>query len=148
MPWHRITVTVVPAALALLLSSCTSIGPDYEAPETSVQENWIETGSTLITTQTALDPRWWQRAFEDPVLNELTETALQQNLTLRSAGLRVLQSQQQLAIAIGNQYPQQQQINALASREQENGSRISEYYVGFNLAWEGDFWGRVQIKEK
>ena len=36
---------------------------------------------------------------------------MQKNLTLRSAGLRVLQSQQQLAIAIGSQYPQQQQIN-------------------------------------
>jgi NodT family efflux transporter outer membrane factor (OMF) lipoprotein len=142
MPRPRMSRFALPTAVALLLSACTSIGPDYEAPETTVQTDWIETESTLVNTQTALDPRWWQLAFEDPVLNKLTETALQQNLTLRSAGLRVLQSQQQLAIAIGNQYPQQQQINAQALREQENGSRISEYNVGFNLAWEVDFWGR------
>ena len=127
---------------AMLLTACTSLGPDYEQPEATVESNWIDTESPLVNTQPSLDPRWWQQAFEDPILNELTATALQQNLTLRSAGLRVLQSQQQLAIAIGNQYPQQQQINANATREQENSSRFNDYDVGFNLAWEVDFWGR------
>ena len=135
-------VLILPGTLALLLSACMSVGPDYQEPETTVQTDWMETESTLVNDQAALDPRWWQQAFEDPVLNELTETALQQNFTLRSAGLRVLQSQQQLAIVIGNQYPQQQQINAMAAREQENGSRFNDYSVGFNLAWELDFWGR------
>jgi NodT family efflux transporter outer membrane factor (OMF) lipoprotein len=128
--------------LSLLLSACTSVGPDFTEPETEVQSNWTGTESPLIDSGAALDPRWWQAAFGDPVLNKLTEDALKQNLTLRSAGLRVLQSQQQLAIAIGSQYPQQQQINALAQREQENGGRISDYNVGFNLSWELDFWGR------
>ena len=136
----RITVT---AALALLLSACTALGPDYDAPpEAEVQTSWTEKDSELVSSSAALDPRWWQSAFEDPVLNELTDKALQQNLTLRSAGLRVLQSQQQLAIAVGNQYPQQQQINGLAEREQENGTRFNNYNVGFNLTWEVDFWGR------
>jgi NodT family efflux transporter outer membrane factor (OMF) lipoprotein len=127
---------------AALLTACTSLGPDYEEPEAPVETHWIETESTVVTSRPALDPRWWQQAFQDPVLNELTESALHQNLTLRSAGLRVLQSQQQLAIAIGNQYPQQQQINGSATREQENASRFNDYDVGFNLAWEVDFWGR------
>jgi NodT family efflux transporter outer membrane factor (OMF) lipoprotein len=142
MPRFGISKLVLPAALALLLSSCMSVGPDYQEPETTVPGSWLETESTLVNNQQALDPRWWQQAFEDPILNELTETALQQNLTLRSAGLRVLQSQQQLAIAVGNQYPQQQQIGAQASRQQENNSRFNDYNVGFNLAWEVDFWGR------
>ena len=30
----------------------------------------------------------------------------------------------------------------MAAREQENGSRFNDYSVGFNLAWELDFWGR------
>jgi NodT family efflux transporter outer membrane factor (OMF) lipoprotein len=98
----------------------------------------------LVNAEGALDPRWWQHAFADPVLDQLIQQALQNNLTLRSAGLRVLQSQQQLAIAIGNQYPQQQQISAKAQREQENGTRSNDYDVGFNLTWELDFWGRFQ----
>ena len=134
------------AITLLLLGACTTLGPDYTEPDTEqeVPADWSAPASELLSAgpAPALDPRWWQAAFEDPILNELTEQALQQNLTLRSAGLRVLQSQQQLAIAIGNQYPQQQQITALAQREQENGSRFSEYSVGFNLSWELDFWGR------
>lgn len=128
--------------LMLLFSGCTALGPDYTEPDVTVETSYIDSEAPLVNGSASLDPRWWQYAFEDPLLNELTERALAQNLTLRSAGLRVLQSQQQLAIAIGNQYPQQQQITALAQREQESGSRFSEYNLGFNLAWELDFWGR------
>jgi NodT family efflux transporter outer membrane factor (OMF) lipoprotein len=138
---RRTATAIALAALLLLLGAC-AVGPDYTEPEADVQAGWTETGSALVNSKAALDPRWWETAFADPVLNELTNNALQQNLTLRSAGLRVLQSQQQLAIAVGNQYPQQQQIGALAERQQENGSRFNDYNVGFNVAWEVDFWGR------
>jgi NodT family efflux transporter outer membrane factor (OMF) lipoprotein len=139
---QRRRVPAVALAGSLLLLGACAVGPDYTEPEADVQTGWTETGSTLVNSKAALDPRWWETAFADPVLNELTNNALQQNLTLRSAGLRVLQSQQQLAIAVGNQYPQQQQIGALAERQQENGSRFNDYNLGFNLAWEVDFWGR------
>ena len=142
MPGRRASRLALTSTLSVLLGACTSVGPDYVKPEVEVEPTWIESDSTLINSKPALDPRWWHTAFADPVLNELTDAALQQNLTLRSAGLRVLQSQQQLAIAIGNQYPQQQQINALAERQQEYGSRINDYNVGVNLAWELDIWGR------
>ena len=142
MPCWRFTCLALTGTASLLLSACTSVGPDYAEPEVNVQPQWIESDNTLINSNPALDPQWWHTAFADPVLNELTDAALQQNLTLRSAGLRVLQSQQQLAIAIGNQYPQQQQISALAERQQEYGSRFNDFDLGFNLAWEVDMWGR------
>ncbi len=138
---RRTAPAIALTGLLSLLGAC-AVGPDYTEPEADVQTGWTEAESTLVDSKAALDPRWWETAFADPVLNELTSNALQQNLTLRSAGLRVLQSQQQLAIAVGNQYPQQQQIGALAERQQENGSRFNDYNVGFNLAWELDFWGR------
>ena len=131
-----------PALAAVLLAGCTALGPDYEAPPVTSQTEYTEAESSLVDSAAALDPRWWRVAFADPVLDELVNMALQNNLTLRSAGLRVLQSQQQLAIAIGSQYPQQQQISGLAEREQENGTRLNNYNVGFNLTWEIDFWGR------
>ena len=40
--------------------------------------------------------------FNDPILDMLVATALAENLSLRSAGLRVLQARQQLLIAIGS----------------------------------------------
>ena len=52
--------------------------------------------------------RWWE-GFRDPTLNKLIEIAYSQNLTLLSAGTRVLQARAVLGIAIGISYPQVQQ---------------------------------------
>ncbi len=100
------------------------------------------------------DPAWWRAAFEDPVLDQIIEMALEQNLDLRAAGLRVLQAQQNLAIAIGKKAPQQQQLTGSASgvRLSENAmdhlslesNSFSTYSLGFNLSWEADFWGRFK----
>jgi len=130
--------------LALLLSGCIALGPDYMRPEAAVESNWLEIDDPLITSESPADPKWWETAFQDPDLDQLVETALQQNLTLRSAGLRVLQSQQQLAIAVGNQFPQQQQVSGSASREKSNGTTFEDYSLGFNVSWEVDFWGRFR----
>jgi outer membrane protein TolC len=133
--------------LTLLISGCINLGPDYKQPEVAVEPNWLDIEDPLITSEAPADPNWWESAFQDPNLNHLVETALQQNLTLRSAGLRVLQSQQQLAIAIGNQFPQQQQVSGLASREKSSGDTFENYNIGFNVGWEVDFWGRFRRHE-
>ena len=129
---------------ALIASGCAMLGPDFQEPSAPVESNWLEVDDPMVSSEPPADPKWWQTAFQDPVLDELVETALQENLTLRSAGLRVLQSQQQLAIAIGNQYPQQQQATGLAAREKSNSVIFNDYSLGFNLSWEVDFWGRFR----
>lgn len=128
--------------LMLLLGGCISLGPDYQRPEAEVEPDWIDSEDSRVTSEPATDPKWWESAFQDPELDGLIEAALQQNLTLRSAGLRVLQSQQQLAIAVGNQYPQQQQATGSASRQKDSDVIFNNYNLGFNLGWEVDFWGR------
>ncbi len=130
------------ALSALIVCGCATVGPDYQVPTASVQTEWIEYEDPLLATSPPVAPEWWKTAYQDPDLDQLVETALQQNLTLRSAGLRVLQSQQQLAIAIGNQFPQQQQADGSASRQKSGGSTFENYSLGFNLSWEVDFWGR------
>lgn len=128
--------------LSLLLGGCASVGPDYQEPEVDVESAWLDIEEPQISGDIPEDPQWWSSSFHDPDLDRLIETALAQNLTVRSAGLRVLQSQQQLAIAIGSQYPQQQQATGSASRQKESGTTFNNYSLGFNLAWEVDFWGR------
>jgi NodT family efflux transporter outer membrane factor (OMF) lipoprotein len=128
----------------LLLTGCTNLGPDYHPPEVVTEPDWLDSSDPLLGGGPEVNPRWWQTAFHDPVLDHLVETALAQNLTLRSAGLRVLQSQQRLAIAVGNQFPQQQQATGSATRQKENTIVFNNYSLGFNLAWEIDFWGRFR----
>ena len=143
-PLIRHPLTVLCLMLTLLVSGCINLGPDYQRPEVAVESDWLETGDPLISNEPATDPKWWSSTFQDPELDRLVEVALQENLTLRSAGLRVLQSQQQLAIAIGNQYPQQQQASGSATREKSSDIIFNEYNLGLNLSWEVDFWGRFR----
>ena len=130
--------------VCLCLASCINLGPDYEQPEADVEPAWQETQNPRITNAALVDTTWWTSTFQDPVLDKLVSTALEDNLSLRSAALRVLQSQQQLRIAIGNQYPQQQQGTGSASKQRENRNTFEDYAVGFNVSWEVDFWGRFR----
>ena len=133
------------AALAVLAGGCAMVGPDYQMPTAQVQDTWLEYEDPNLDSTAPIAPQWWKAAFNDPVLDQLVESALAQNLSLRSAGLRVLQARQQLAIAIGDQFPQQQQISGQAGLEGiGKSSAYSVYNLDFSLSWEADVWGRFR----
>ena len=129
--------------LAASIAGCT-LGPAYHPPVAPVADSWIESGNTEINANAPVAPAWWEQAFSDPLLDELVAVALEQNLSLRSATLRMMQSQQLLAIAVGNQFPQVQQLNGSAARFKENNLILESYDIGFNLSWELDMWGRFR----
>jgi NodT family efflux transporter outer membrane factor (OMF) lipoprotein len=143
-------------ATVLLTTGCTMVGPEYESPEdkANVMSEWGDLDDPQLNDQPLADPKWWKNAFNDPVLDQLIEEALSQNLTLRSAGLRVLQAQQSLAIAMGNQFPQQQALTGSASAKRLSNNAMdhlpllenefANYSLGFGLAWEVDFWGQFR----
>ena len=89
---------------SMFLASCM-VGPDYHAPKTKVAAQW----STGQSGELA-DTYWWH-SFNDPVLSQLIEVAWRDNLSLQSAGVRVVQARAQLNQAIGNLFPQQQTIS-------------------------------------
>ena len=102
---------------ALLLLQCTGclVGPDFSAACGSgceqvarVERSVGHIRTSAQTTGKRVDWDWWT-VFHDPVLDRLIEIAYEQNLTLLSAGTRVLQARAQLGIAIGEFYPQLQQ---------------------------------------
>jgi NodT family efflux transporter outer membrane factor (OMF) lipoprotein len=91
-----------------------------------------------------VDVDWWQSSFNDAVLDRLVDEALKENLTLRSAALRVAQSQQLLRIAIGGRYPQQQLGAGSAVKERSSGTTFETYDLNVSATWEIDFWGRFR----
>ncbi len=144
------------ACAALTLNACTTLGPDYQAPEVGWLEDWQTALYGQIEAperQAQDDLRFWWRLFDDPVLNGLIELARQANPALRIAGLRILESRAQLGIAGSALYPQVQQIGGAASyvNTRRRGGALPNkdedfvsYQAGFNLAWELDFWGRFK----
>ncbi|MCK8601540.1 efflux transporter outer membrane subunit [Desulfoferrobacter suflitae] len=144
--------------LALAVSACTKLGPDFRTPGTDVAAQWIEADDSRVSSDQPNYKDWWS-VFADPVLNRLVQRAYQENLPLRIAGIRVLQARAQLGIAVGQFYPQTQQAfgsvtylrtptSALGiAPAGDGGSRSLDYWqadIGVALSWELDFWGRFR----
>ena len=146
---HQLLLLIL--ALALLAGGCTTVGPDFKTPEASVAKRWIDPESPLITYRDHDYSTWWE-AFNDPVLNDLVQQAYKQNLSLQIAGLRVLEARAELGFAVGRLYPQTQQVTAGYSRNQVSdnsdtvfkNSSFGVASLGFDAAWELDFWGRFR----
>ena len=134
--------------VVLTLTGC-AVGPHYVKPVVSVNDSWRGMGSPQISAQPATESAWW-KAFNDPVLEQLIQLAYKQNLTLRVAGLRIMEARATLGIATGNQYPQVQQAFAgvngvgLSNNTANKTPEFSRYYaidnLGLDVSWEADFW--------
>ena len=83
------------------------VGPNYCRPAAPVADEWIDAGDPALSNGLIHDGAWWQ-TFQDPVLDFLVDSAYQQNLTLRVAGLRILEARAQRAMAAGELFPQSQ----------------------------------------
>ncbi|HXX56447.1 MAG TPA: efflux transporter outer membrane subunit [Thermodesulfovibrionales bacterium] len=136
-------------AAVSLLFTCCSVGPNFRKPDVSVSQNWLEAGDERVKGESS-DYRYWWRVFDDPVLDKLIDEAYKNNLTLRIAGVRVLEARAQLGIAIGEFFPQSQQASGslIFNRPSDAGViPLSQYYVaqiGLSAAWELDFWGKFR----
>lgn len=137
----------------VLLSACTTVGPDFKRPGVPWLDAW--TGGSLNSL--AVDPRgprspqtqeWW-RNFNDPVLDQLVAEAQRMNPNVRTAGLRIMEARAQLGIAGSTLYPQVQQVTGevLRAGEKREGAReisVTSLSAGLQVAWEIDFWGKFR----
>lgn len=144
--------TSVSAGALLALGACTMVGPDFVTPEAPQSEAWLEEGDDRVKREETDISKWWE-VFNDPILSELINKAAAQNLDLQTAGLRIIESRASLGIAIGNQFPQSQDIGAAYSRTKiaNNAPNVIDAdrnydtgTVGFDAAWELDFWGKFR----
>ncbi|MEJ2219524.1 MAG: efflux transporter outer membrane subunit [Desulfobacterales bacterium] len=138
--------------LVFVITGCTMVGPDYVKPTAPEPQKWLESMDSKIESKAADFSTWWT-VFNDPTLNALVQSAYQQNLTLKATGIRILEARALLGIAVGDQYPQTQQGTADAtaqktSRNLPNAASAERfayvYDVGFDAAWELDFWGKFR----
>jgi NodT family efflux transporter outer membrane factor (OMF) lipoprotein len=152
------------AALLVSLAGC-AVGPDFAPPLAPVADSWLEWRNKSLQTGPEEYRDWW-RVFHDPILDRLIDIAYSQNLTLLSAGTKVLQARAQLGIAIGEFWPQKQgalgtvsynllsQANAQSSpaagvgqSSPSPGLKIINFWsdgIGVQAAWELDFWGKFR----
>ncbi|MEM1067300.1 MAG: efflux transporter outer membrane subunit [Planctomycetota bacterium] len=127
------------------------VGPNYRRPCVETSRDWINGSDPSVLRQAEEMSDWW-RVFNDPVLEQLVQAAYQQNLTLRVAGLRVLQARLQREVSQRNLFPQSQEAFGQYARNQSSRNAalffppraFDDWDTGFDLSWEADVWGRFR----
>jgi len=137
----------------VLLAGCTTVGPDFTRPEVPWLPDWSggawrSIADTAPGRDATRNDEWW-RSFGDPALVWLVAEAQRANPGVRTAGLRIMEARVVLGIAGSAMYPQLQQVTAQALRSDRNGTvgggeAFWSSGVGFDLAWEIDFWGKFR----
>jgi multidrug efflux system outer membrane protein len=139
------TLTVL---LATVIVGCT-VGPDYERPAVDTPTAWrIDYGTAADVANT----RWWEQ-FGDPVLNELVDSALRENLDVRLAAARVDQFIGALTATRSQLYLQ---LGYSADAGRARASRVGQpplppgadpyfslYEGALGASWQIDLFGRV-----
>jgi multidrug efflux system outer membrane protein len=135
--------------IVLLLAGC-AVGPDYKRPTVDVPQSFrFEDKEAKDFANTV----WWEQ-FNDPVLNDLIQIALQENKDVKVAAARIEQFMGQYVATRAAFFPQ---IGAGASggmqRLTENGfvplssgvKNPNDYWEIFlNGNWEIDIWGKIR----
>ena len=137
--------------LAALASAACTVGPNYSRPMVRTPDVYrgAAAGNPPPQAGASLGEQRWSEVFEDPVLQDLIRTAIQQNFDVRIAATRVLQARAQLGITRADQAPSVT-ASAGAVRERLAQSAVSPAFQtnAFDLqasaAWELDFWGKFR----
>ncbi len=148
--------------LMLLLAMIVGckVGPDFCGPPAApLHDVWhAPTEPTIRIDQAALSG-WWM-GFQDPVLNQLIESAVVQNLDLREAAVRVVEARAQRCVVRADLYPQFSQSNSFQHRKQAISggffaglgglpggtirSNLDQWTMGLDGSWEIDVFGRLR----
>jgi outer membrane protein, multidrug efflux system len=141
--------TCASLAFGLLLAGCM-LGPNYQRPPINAPGAYRgDRQSSIVSSELLGDEKWWE-VFEDPVLQQLIRTAIEQNYDLRIAASRVLQAQAQLGITRANQFPM---VSAGTDVFSQRNPKISSSFPAYEanagevdlaVVWNLDFWGKYR----
>lgn len=142
---------LVAAAAAICLAGCT-VGPNYQRPQIAAPPAFRGPDSTPAgdPVVSSLGDAKWFTVFQNPELQKLIRTALDQNYDIRIAATRILQAQSEVTITRSNQFPS---VNGAAGATGARTPPISGGFPSFTYAavqatlsgsWDIDFWGKYR----
>lgn len=144
------TLSAVAAAAAmLLLTGCTTVGPDYRgapdvAPEAVKAPRFVRDEGAARDAASPVAARWWL-ALNDPSLNELVDQALAQSPTLQAAQARLRAARasfdQQEAATKPKGSASALGAGVWQGPGTDHETSLHLYSVGFDATWEVDLFG-------
>lgn len=129
-------------AWTLLLSACASLtGTEFRTPEVPAKDNW----SVELGEERTIEADWWRR-FGDPYLEELVETAIDENADLRVLAGRSDVAKAYISQAQAGLFPTLAagtSTSTIAAGESPSVQR-TQYNTGAEMSWELDIWGKAR----
>jgi outer membrane protein, multidrug efflux system len=142
---RRLPLLIAAAALA----GCT-LGPDYKRPEIQSPAAFQYEPKDAAATA---DTPWW-RQFQDPVLEQLIDEALQHNTNIQIAAANVEQAAAFLTQTRSQLFPtlgygagaqrERAREPAFAAQIPNYPNPSSAYQAVLQASWEVDLWGRIR----
>ena len=142
-------ISLLATLLAVCIAGCT-VGPDYQRPTVLAPTDWR---MDYPKATDVANTKWWEQ-FGDPVLNELVETALRENLDIQIAAARVDQFIGALTSTRSQLFPQ---IGYGADASRIRTSAVGQpplpagadpyfslYQGSLSASWQLDLFGRVR----
>ena len=124
-----------------LLCACTT---STLYPHNSLQKAGM-LSSTDIATMYHVDANWWEN-YQDPLLNELVETALSNNIDLRQAALTAEKARYSARLTEVALFPTASgSLGASSSKDLKQGGASSRNFNGqIGLSYEVDLWQKLR----
>jgi multidrug efflux system outer membrane protein len=144
--------------LCLIMVAGCAVGPNFKPPEAPVPAAWA--GPSPLPAVTAAEndlARWWT-VFDDKMLASLVAQAVESNLDVKFAEARIRQARAARGIAesflgptldaTGSVQRSEASVSPANSTGATNGGRVNvpatQYFAGFDAAWEIDIFGGVR----
>ncbi len=133
--------------LAVMLTGC-AVGPNYKRPAIDTPQSY-RGASTETPAAASFGDEKWSEVFQDPQLQTLIHTALQQNYDVRIAATRIAQAQAQLSITRSDELPSAAGLVSGSGSRNAASKFFGEYYtsdteLGLGFQWNLDFWGKYR----
>ena len=146
----RLTLAV---SITLAISGCATVGSDFTAPK-NVADASFRHLPQAGASEAHLPAQWWT-VFNDQTLNNLEQTALRDNPSVKAAAQRLVQALEQAGVSRASQQPSlsvnTSVANSRTSAETSQGLALggrsikgNNYTVGASMSYELDLLGRVR----
>src|SRR5580700_11482050 len=135
--------------VSVLLAGC-AVGPNYKRPAVNLPTDYRAAIPAQTGEAASLGNEKWWDVYQDPVLEQLIHTALQQNYDVRIAATRVLEAQAQVGITRANQFPSASVGAGVSSEQNAKVSnlfpayQVNEGQLNLSVIWNLDFWGKYR----
>ena len=136
----KFKVSVILITTVLLVNSC-KVGEDYKRAEQNLPETFRQ---DTVTDQSIANIPWWE-LFNDPILVDLINVAINNNKSINSSLARLKESYLYFDLSKSDFYPS---VNYAAGVSTNTNSITSDFSnsvnVGVNASYTVDLWHRIK----